>query len=234
LQAVGSLRAELLAIDASKFKAVNNKHKNFTPAKLETAIEVIDEKVERSTGQRGASEKGRELKERQKRSRRCVEEITASGKPQLSRTHPDSRARPKSPQVDGGDHVQLAVDSQHTLVVEQNVTKANTADDRLSPMARRAKATLRVERIRAVADTGSAHGHELKACEEVGMAADVPQPSTSANPSLDSLARRASPMPRNRTAPDVLRARSGPFDVILPSGATLSATLPPVQAGAVP
>jgi Transposase DDE domain len=68
--------------------------------------------------------------------------------------------------------------------VAQEVTNAVTDDDQLSPLAIRAKETLGVERMRAVADMGYYHGHEIKACEEAGMEAHVPKPSTSAHTKL--------------------------------------------------
>jgi transposase len=163
--------AARLAIDGSQFKAVNNTHQNVTPATLEKALKDIDEKAEQSWRDLDAADreesrvhpptreelqtKIERLKERQKSYRGCVEEITASGEAQLSLTAPDSRALPKSPKVDVGSNVQMAVDSQHQLMVEQGVTHAITDDDQLSPMAMSAKETLGVEQMRAVADMGS-------------------------------------------------------------------------------
>lgn len=98
-----------------------------------------------------------------------VEESTASGETQLSRTDPESRARPKSPKVDVGYNVQLAVDSQPQLMVEQDVTKAITDAEPRSPMAMRAQELLGVDQLRAVAAMGSYHGHESNAWEEAGI-----------------------------------------------------------------
>jgi transposase len=192
--------AELLAIDGSKLKAVNSKHKNFTKAKLEKALKDIDEKVaqylrdldaadseESSVHQPTSAElqkKIESLQERQKRYRGFVQEITASSETQLSLTDPDSRSMPKSPKVDVGYNVQIAVDSQHKLIVAQDVTNAVTDDDQLSPLAMKAKETLGVERLRVVADMGYYHGHEIKTCDEAGIDAYVPKPSTSANTKL--------------------------------------------------
>ena len=192
--------AELLAIDGSKVKAVNSKHKNFTKTKLEKALKDIDEQVAKYLSALDASDReessvhqptGEELqqkieslKERQQRYHGFVQEITASGETQLSLTDPDSRSMPKSPKVDVGYNVQIAVDSKHKLIVAQDVTNAVTDDDQLSPLAMRAKETLGVERIRAVADMGYYHGHEIKACDEAGIDAYVPKPSTSANTKL--------------------------------------------------
>ena len=190
--------AELLAINGSQFKAVNNQHTNFTQAKLEKALKAIDAKVEpylraldaadreeSSVQQPTREERQNKIarrKARQQRYRGVVEAITASGETQLSLTDPESRAMPQSPKGDGGDNVQMAVASQHQRIVEQDVTKAITADDQLGPLAMRATETLRVDQRRAVADMGSSHGHEINACDEAGMEAYVSQPSTSANP----------------------------------------------------
>jgi transposase len=192
--------AELLAIDGSKFKAVNSKHKNFTKTKLEKALKDIDDKVAKYLSDLDASDreeasvhqpsseelqkKIESLQERQKRYRGFVQEITASGETQLSLTDPDSRSMPKSPKVDVGYNVQITVDGKHKLIVEQDVTNAVTDDDQLSPLAMRAKETLGVERLRVVADMGYYHGHEIKTCDEAGIDAYVPKPSTSANTKL--------------------------------------------------
>jgi transposase len=192
--------AELLAIDGSQCKAVNSQHKNCTKVKLEKTLQDIDEKVAKYLSDLDASDreeasvhqptreelqqKIERLKERQKRYHEFVQEITASGETQLSLTDPESRSMPKSPKVDVGYNVQVAVDRKHKLIVAQDVTNAITDDDQLSPMAMRAKETLGVERIRAVADMGYYHGHEINACEEAGIEAYVPKPSTSANTKL--------------------------------------------------
>jgi len=192
--------AALLAIAGSTCKAVNHHHKHCTPATLEQALKDLDAKVEpdlrdldaadreESNGHQPTREelqkKMESLPERQQRDRGCVEEIPASGAPQLSLTAPDSRSLSKSPKVEVGYHVQIAVDSQPKLSVAQEVTHAVPADDQLRPMAIRAQETLGVERIRAVADRGDDHGQESTACAEGGIDADMPQPATSANTKL--------------------------------------------------
>jgi len=192
--------ADLLAIDGSQFKAVNRKHKNCTKAKLEKALKDIDAQGEQYLSDLDASDREESsvhqptrgelqgkiatLQERRKRDDGFVQAITVRGETQLSLTDSDSRSMPKSPKVDVGYNVQIAVDSKHKLMVEHDVTHAITDDDQLSPMAIRAKETLGVERMRAVADMGYYHGHEIKACEEAGIEAYVPKPSTSANTKL--------------------------------------------------
>jgi transposase len=192
--------AELLALDGSKFTAVNSTHKHFTKTTLEKALKAIDEQGakdlrdldaadrEESSGHQPSSEELQNtierLKARQQRYHGFVQEITASGEPQLSLTDPDSRSMPKSPKVDVGYHAQSAVDSMHTRIVEQDVTTAGTDDEPLSPRAMRATETLGVERLSAVAAMGYSHGHEINACDEAGSDAYVPKPATSANATL--------------------------------------------------
>jgi transposase len=199
-QQLARLGAALLALDGSQRKAVHSQHQTFPQATLEQALKDIDAQVAQSLRDLDATDseasrvhqptraelqnKIERLQERQKRYRGVVQEITASGETQRSLTDPDRRARPKSPKVDVGDHVQIAVDSQHQLMVAQDVTKAVTDEDQLSPLALRAKETLGVERLRVVADRGSSHGHESKTCDEAGIDASVPTPSTSANITL--------------------------------------------------
>jgi hypothetical protein len=179
--------AALLASDGSQFKAVHSTHQNFTQATLEQALKGIDAQVEQYWRDLDASDreearvprptkeerqaKIKRLQERQQRYRGFMPEIAAHGATPLSLTDPDSRSMPKSPTVDVGDNVHMAVDSKQKLMVEQAVTNAVTDDDQLSPLASRAKQTLGVERMSVVADLGYSHGHEINACAEAGIEA---------------------------------------------------------------
>jgi transposase len=192
--------AELLAIDGSKCQAVNSQRKHFTKTTLAKALQGIDEQVATYVSDLEASdreesgvhhptsearqEKSERRQERQQRYPGFVQAMTARGETQLSLTDPGRRAMPTSPKVAVGSNVQIAVDSQHQLMVEPDVTKAVTDDDQLRPLAMRAEETLGVERMRAVADMGDDHGHAINAGDEAGIEADGPNPSTSANTTL--------------------------------------------------
>lgn len=191
---------ELIAIDGSKFKAVNSKHRNFTKKKLRKALEHIDAKIDQYLKELDAvdeeeadvrkptteelKEKIRQLRERKDRYGKLKQGMEDSGESQVSLTDPDSRSMPKSPKVDVGYNVQVAVDDQHKLIVEQDVTNAVTDDDQLSGMAIKAKEALGVDQMKVVADMGYYHGHEIKACEEEGIEPYVSKPLTSANTKL--------------------------------------------------
>jgi transposase len=196
----GVFGAELVAIDGSKFKAVNNKQRNFTQAKLRDLLHAVDAKLaqylraldaadaaETEVPQPTAAalrEKIQHLRERKGRYEQLRAALEASGESQVSLTDPDSRAMPKSPKVAVGYNVQTGVDAKHKLILEQHVTNAVTDVDQLSVMAIAAKEMLGGEHLQVVADMGDYHGEEIKACEEAGIEPYVAKPLTSANRTL--------------------------------------------------
>lgn len=194
------LGGELVAIDGSKFKAVNSSDRNFSRAKLERKIKEIEEKVERylddldradeeEEGPRQVSaeelkEKIEKLKEREGRYDGLLKELERSGESQISLTDPDSRAMPKTPKGDVSYNVQVAVDSKHHLMVEQEVTNAVIDSSQLFSMAKKAQEILGKDQLTVVADKGYYHGDEVKACEEAGITPYIEKANTSANTAL--------------------------------------------------
>jgi len=191
---------ELLAVDGSKFKAVNSGQKNFTKKRLNKLLKRIDEKVEKYLRKLDEAdeketdvkthtteelkEKIKQLKERKGKYHEYLKMMEESGESQISLTDPDSRAMPKSPKVDVGYNVQVAVDEKHKLIVEQYVTNTVTDVDQLSKISKQAKEELGVEKIKVVADMGYYNGNEIKACEADGIEPYVAKPLTSANRKL--------------------------------------------------
>ncbi|MGB7096790.1 MAG: IS1182 family transposase, partial [Anaerolineales bacterium] len=191
---------ELVAVDGSKFKAVNNSKRNFTKARLQKTLKRIDEKIEgylneldecdsKSPSPKRYSvaeleSKIEHLKDRQDRYGQLLQEIEESGETQISLTDADSRSMAKSPKAPVSYNVQTAVDEKHKLIVTQDVTNAVTDRDQLSKIAIQAKEALGVEKLKVVADMGYSHGKEIKACEEAGLEPYVPTPVTSANRKL--------------------------------------------------
>jgi transposase len=187
---------ELIAVDGSKFKAVNNSKRNFTKARLLKTLKRIDEKIEGYLNELDECDskvpspkrysvaelesKIEHLKDRQDRYSQLLQEIEESGETQVSLTDADSR----SPKAPVSYNVQTAVDEKHKLIVTQDVTNAVTDRDQLSNIAIQAKETLGVEKLKVVADMGYSHGKEIKACEEAGLEPYVPTPVTSANRKL--------------------------------------------------
>jgi transposase len=179
---------ELVAIDGSKFKAVNAKARNFTQDKLTTLLQQIDQRIEGSLqeldGQDHQDEAGtpggavahhvqakiEALQHRKLRYADLQAQLAASGATQLSLTDPESRAMKlgKGHGTEVCYNVQTAVDSKHKLIVANDVTNDTGDRDCLSPMALQAKDILGGT-FDAVADVGYYHGEEVKTCLEAGI-----------------------------------------------------------------
>jgi transposase len=191
---------ELVAIDGSKFKAVNNSQRNFTKTQVQKYLQKLEERIEgylQALDERDAQEpvasahsteqlqaKIEQLQGRQEKYQGYLRQMEEQGDSQLSLTDPDSRSMPKSPKAPVAYNVQTAVDSKHHLIVAEDVTNEVTDRNRLSAMAVEAKATLAVDSCRVVADMGYSHGQELKTCLDAGLEPYVPRPETSANRKL--------------------------------------------------
>jgi transposase len=101
--------------------------------------------------------------------------LETSGQTQLSQTDPDARLLSKNGRVVAGYNVQIAVDDKHKLIVASEVVNDGNDTGQLHAMAKAAKEEMGVTTLAALADTGYYNGNELKACEEDGIAAYVPQ-----------------------------------------------------------
>jgi hypothetical protein len=161
---------ELLAIDGSKFKTVNSKHRNFTRAKPTKRLEEIGAKIAKYPNELDVADEReadvhkptaeelqdniKELKGRKGGYHDLKKEMHARGESQVSLTDSDSQSMPKSPRVDVGYNVQTAIDDKHKLIVEQDVTNAVTDVDQMSGIAIKAKETLGVDHMKVVADMG--------------------------------------------------------------------------------
>src|SRR5437764_9879382 len=159
---------ELLAVDGTRIKAVNNKDRNFTRASLTEFIKVADAKLDdylqrldtSDAAEQGAggsrvknlAEKVAAISERRKRCQEMLAQLDQTGEDQISLTDPDSRAMAAHTKVAVGYNVQVAVDTQHKLIVEQQVTNQVVDMGLLTQTAEAAKEVLGVETIEAVAD----------------------------------------------------------------------------------
>jgi transposase len=191
---------ELVAIDGSKFEAVNSPSRNFSRKRLAERIAEIDAKIEAylkqldcQDGEEGRIETGkpeefqqklRRWQERKQRYQSYQQQLEQSGEKQISLTDPDSRRMSMGHGSQVGYNVQLAVDEKHKLIVEHEVTNAVTDQDQLAPMAERAKASSGVDKLEVVADMGYYDGAEVKKCEAQGITVYIPKPDTSANTKL--------------------------------------------------
>ena len=183
---------ELLAVDGTRIKAVNNKDRNFTRASLTQFIKAADAKLEdylqrldksdaTERGQDGSrvanlAEKIAAIRERRERHKDLLAELDQTGESQISLTDPDSRAMAAHTHVAVGYNVQVAVDAKHKLIVEQQVTNQVVDMGLLAQTAEPAKEVLGVERIAVVADRGYFKIEDIEACEKAGIDAYVPRP----------------------------------------------------------
>jgi transposase len=191
---------ELVAIDGSKFKAVNGRRRNFNQRRLTQAIKALDEKISGyldSLEQQDRAEepdetpppsgaelraKIRTLQERKAKYQALQDDLKASGAKQVSLTDPDARAMvTHHNSTDVCYNVQTAVDEKHQLIVEHEVTNDPTDHAHLAEMALRAKETLGLEQLEVVADMGYYDGAEVKQCAAAGITTYIPKPNTSVN-----------------------------------------------------
>lgn len=188
---------ELVAIDGSKFRAVNSKDRNFTRASLERLRARIDARITEYLGSLDAhdaaeralptvsatelQQKIEKLRARRETYTTLLAQLDASGETQISLTDPESR----SMKVRGGTevcyNVQTAVDAKHHLIVANDVTNAPTDREALSPMATAANDVLAAPDLKVIADMGYYSGPEVVACLDAGITPTLPRPLTSAN-----------------------------------------------------
>jgi transposase len=183
---------ELIALDRTRIKAVNNKDRNFTHASLMQFIKRADAKLDdylqrldqsdadeaKTTGSRvkNLAEKITAIRERRTRCKAMLEQLERTGEDQLSLTDPDSRAMAAHTRVAVGYNAQVAVDAKHKLIVEQRVTNQVVDMGLLTQTAEPAKEVLGVETIDVVADKGYFKIEDIEACEKAGMVPYVPRP----------------------------------------------------------
>ena len=195
---MGLLTQASVAIDGSKFKAVNTRDKNFTRAKMERRLAQIDESVARYLSQLDTADlqepsealvaKTAHLKEKLaklaselQRLKALEKAMLASPDQQISLTDPDSRSMATSGRGSGvvGYNVQVAVDTQHHLIITHEVTNTGSDRSQLANIAAQAKDVLGVDRLDVVADRGYYNSPEILACEQSDITVTLPKPMTS-------------------------------------------------------
>jgi hypothetical protein len=117
-----------------------------------------------------------EAMERRAKAKAELEQLEKSGETQLSRTDPDARLLSKRGQVVAGYNVQIAVDDMHKLIVASEVVNDGNDTGQLYKMAKAAKEELGVDTLTTLNDGGYYNSNALKACEDGGIVAYVPQP----------------------------------------------------------
>lgn len=197
---IGVLKGNCIAIDGSKFKAVNNRDRNFTRGKIGSRLEhleasvarYIEEMVRIDRLEEGEAKAARvdNLGRRYARVQNEIRRLKAMERNveqapdgQISLTDPDARAMATKARNSGlvGYNVQTAVDVETHLIVAHEVTNQPHDRDQLAPMATRAKTALGRESMMAIADMGYFSGRQILACHQAGIETTVPRPETSGN-----------------------------------------------------
>jgi len=195
---MGLLTEASVVIDGSKFKAVNNRDKNFTRAKMERRMAQIEESVARYLQQLDTvdrqepseafksktsrlKEKIAKLKEEMRRLVGLQAAMLATPDQQISLTDPDARSMATSGRGSGvvGYNVQVAVETKHHLIITHEVTNVGSDRSQLSNVAQQAKAVLQTDGLDAIADRGYFSGEEILACQNAGITVTLPKPMTS-------------------------------------------------------
>jgi len=192
---VGLLNGDGVAIDGSKFKAVNNRDKNFTPAKVKRRLSDIETSIERYLSKLDAADRNEpalpaakvaHLQERIIKLKEQMEELKAikakvldAPDAQVSLTDPDARSMRHRGGGIVGYNVQTAVDVEHHLIVAHEVTSSGSDRGQLVKMANQARLAIGGEEITVVADRGYYGGEQLLECANTGITTYVPKPLTS-------------------------------------------------------
>src|ERR687897_1946470 len=189
----------VVAIDGSKFKAVNNRDQNYTMAKVTGRMEQVEasiarylralDQADREESDIAEAKSGR-LKEkiaglrRQMQALKVMEQrVQDAPDQQVSLTDPDARSMGTSGKGTAtvGYNVQIAVDTEHHLIVAHEVINQGYDRHQLAPMALKAQQATGCEQITALADRGYFNGDQVLSCEGTGIAPVVPKTLTSGN-----------------------------------------------------
>ena len=196
----GLLADASVAIDGSKFKAVNNRDRNFTRAKMDRRMKQIEESVERYLHQMNSAdrqepslatvmkkerltEKIAKLKDEMERLNSLEARMQDTSDQQISLTDPDARSMATSGRGSGvvGYNVQAAVDTTHHLIVTHDVTNVGNDRAELARMGKMTMTALGVDSLQAVADRGYYNSPEILACKQANITVTLPKPQTTNN-----------------------------------------------------
>lgn len=187
----------MVAVDSSKFKAVNSRDRNFTPGKIDGRQRQIEESIHRylqalDTADRTQPaeveaktsrlrEKINVLREQMRRIEAIAERLKRQSEPQISLTDRDARSMISQAKGTGvvGYNVQTAVDAKHHLIVAHEVTNVGSDRAQLSKMAEAAREAMGTRKLKVFADRGYFNAPQIKACHDAGIEAYVPKSTTS-------------------------------------------------------
>lgn len=179
---LGLFAEAVVAIDGSKFKAVNNRDRNFTSAKLQRRMQEIESSIERYLVEMDSADRQEPAVARAKKERLAdkittlkarMKELEAIGvqlesapDKQISLTDPDARSMKTRGTGIVGYNVQTAVETKHHLIVAHEVTNDGLDRDQLSTMGKQARKAMQVDSLMAIADRGYFKSEEILACHK--------------------------------------------------------------------
>ncbi len=194
---LGLFTRAVIAIDGSKFKAVNNRDKNYTVAKVSKRIEQVDASIVRYLAALDRADREESdvaeakavritdkiagLRRQMQALKAMKQTVQDAPDQQVSLTDPDARSMATSGRGTGvvGYNVQIAVDAEHHLIVAHEVTNQGHDRHQLAPMAFQAQEATGCEQVTALADRGYFSGDQVLSCEGTGVAPIVPKTLTS-------------------------------------------------------
>ena len=194
---LGLVSEATVAIDGSKFKAVNHRDRNFTSGKMKTRMALIEQSIAEYLTQLDRMDR-KETPSAPRQVTRLKERITtlkqemrrlwvlksrmdAAPDGQVSLVDPDARSMASQGKGTGivGYNVQTAVDTKNHLIVTHEVTNVGSDRHQLKKMADAAREALGTEKLTAIADRGYYSGEEIKACDDAGIVPLIPKNFTS-------------------------------------------------------
>jgi transposase len=181
--------SELVAIDGSKFKAVNNPRRHFSQEQLNQLVTTVEQRIDAylkdldhndvetqgvapAPSRKELEDKIARLKERKGQYEELLSDMKENGQTEVSLIDPDSRGMQK---VGVGYNVQVAVDAKNHLIVEPEVVQSACDRNQLSGMAIAAQSELGAQKLQVVADAGYHEADQLEACEKVAIETYVPE-----------------------------------------------------------
>ncbi len=231
---LGLFTRAVVAIDGSKFKAVNNRDQNYTVAKVTGRMEQVEASIARylralDRADREESDiaeaKSVRLKEKIARLRQQMQALKVMEQrvqdapdQQVSLTDPDAHSMATSGKGTAtvGYNVQIAVDAEHHLIVAHEVINQGYDRHQLAPMAQQAQQATGCEQVTALADRGYFSGGQVLLCEGTGVAPIVPKVLRQAGPNAASLPGRTSSTTPSTTTTPARRAQNSPKSIAAP------------------
>jgi len=172
-QQLGMFTDAVVAIDGSKFKAVNNHDHNFTTAKLQYRMKTIEDSINRYLNDLDTADRHEPrvaaLRAQMLKLKEIEVQLQATPDKQISLTDPDARAMNSQGTGIVGYNVQTAADAKHHLIVAHVVTNVGSNRDQLSSVAKLTRSEMGTKELTAIADRGYFKGSEIQACHEAGI-----------------------------------------------------------------